>query len=275
MDPPHPHTAWTSERHPQVAWWWDTEFGPNGNYRETGPKDDDKRPALLLNTGLTYEQYLTGKFDEYIKEARDVGPEDVWTDAFPETSCIYNRKNCIALCKEDTLPEERDELDRRGFTYLGSRCDSMYFHNPHGMLPEMDWLGRTDITYTVDPIASDVKSVRIIIQRGRCMCSSFHRTYDAFYWSRVAFDGNKPRDPPQRPSPPPPPSHEVLEQQRLEREGRRADLEERAAKGDGGANFFLALLNLREDLQNARNAEVLRIVTEATKLKNLYMKNDE
>lgn len=253
--PPHPHEEWAKKRHGKdcVDWWWDTPYGPDGNHRHTGPIDDDKRPALLLNTGLTREQYVAGDFLSYIKDAKDATPTDIWTDAW-QTNNLYGYGMRFSLCKEDTLPEERDELDRRGFFYLGSRGDCMYFHNPHGELPDMDWLGRIDISY-------ETEGVRLVIQRGRCMCISYHRDHDAFYWSRVAFDGKDIRDPPTAPSPPPPPPPEVLEQQRVERETRRADLKRRADAGDRRAQFIIMLGQIAYDFEQESNKEVLRAIT--------------
>lgn len=241
--PPHPHDEW-AKRHGKdcVDWWWDTRYGPDGNQRYTGPINDDKRPALLLNTGLTREQYLAGDFLRYIKEAKDATPTDIWTDAW-QTNNLYNYRMCFSLCKEDTLPEERDELDRRGFSYLGSRGGCMYFHNPHGELPDMDWFGRIDISY-------ETEGVRLVIKRGRCMCSSYHRDYNAFYWSRVAFDGKDIRDPPRAPPPP-----EVSEQQRVERQERLADLKRRAEAGDGIAISMLNLFEIQSLSQEIANTK--------------------
>lgn len=255
----HPHALWgTRNGERAVDWWWDTPYGPGGRSRYTGPKDDDKRPALVLNTGLTREQYVAGHFEHYIKEARDVAPTDVWVDAWEHTENLYDYNTRFELCKEDTLPEERDELDRRGFRYLGSRCDSMFFENPHGRLPEMDALGRIDVTYPEE-------GVRLVIQRGFCMCSTFHRDHDAFYWSRVAFDGKPYRDPPRAPEPPPVDPEQVA-RAREERRRDREELQKRANAGDGGAKFMLALGKMAQNTYEAVNAEVLAAVIKASSL---------
>lgn len=260
----HPHEEWAKKRHGKdcVDWWWDTPYGPDGNCRHTGPIDDDKRSALLLNTGLTREQYVAGDFLGYIKEAKDTDPADIWTDAWQKNN-LYDYGMRFSLCKEDTLPEERDELDRRGFSYLGSRGDCMYFHNPHGELPDMDWLDRIDISYKKE-------GVRLVIQRGRCTRSSYHRDHDAFYWSRVAFDGKDIRDPPTPPLPPPPPLPEVLEQQRIEHQERLADLKRRAEAGDGRAQFMIKLGEMALNIQRAYNEEAVRFVLEAKKIQEEY-----
>lgn len=254
MDQPHHvHDEWAKKRGKDcVDWWWDTPYGPDGNGRHTGPVDDDKRPALVLNTGLTREQYVAGDFLRYIKEAKDVDPMELWTDAW-QTNGLYDYRTRFSLCKEDTLDEERDELDRRGFSYLGSRGDCMYFHNPHGELPDMDMFGTIDVLY-------ETEGVRLVIQRGHCMCSCYHRDHDAFYWSRVAFDGKGIRAPPTPPPPPPPPPPEVLEQQRAEREARLADLKRCAEAGDSRAQFMMMLDQFQSNCAQAVNAEILRVL---------------
>lgn len=247
---PHPHANWADYRNQGVDWWWDTPWGPDGNGRHTGPSEDDKRPALVLNSGLTREQYRLGDFVQYIKEAKECGPTDVWADAWP-TNRLYTIEGAFNLCLEDTLPEERDELDRRGFTYLGTRGDCIYFRNPNGKLPDMKWNGLIDVTYPDS-------GVRLIIQRGYCMCSTYHRTHDAWYWSRVAFDGKPARPPPVAPpSPPPPPPptpEEIAEQEAFYKKH----------------PFWAALRNVKEAWTATANAEVVRALMETHKFQQKW-----
>jgi hypothetical protein len=210
----HPHEGWKPGR--PVDWWWDTQWGPDGNSREKGPNEDLERRVLVVNTGLTREQYVAWNCIEFItySNAGDMNPSDVWVDVnrSPNYGVSIDK---LVLCKEDTSDEERAELSARGFTFLGSRADLLYFSNPY-------WKTRQEKQglnqYHTDTVYPDQR-VRVIIHRGGCTCLSFHKNKwpSEWYWSRVGFDDKKPREPPVQPQP----SKEELES--LEK--RREDLQ--------------------------------------------------
>jgi hypothetical protein len=241
----HPHATsdWIYRKGP-VGAWWDTKYGPDGNFRNTGPNNDEQRRVLVINSGLTREQYVEWNPDvvaPFIHEAPQVGPQDVWVDLEPP---LYRHQgNKLLLCKSDTLPSERDELRARGFTYLGSRGDLMYFDNPFG---DIDMTCHTDTYY-------EVPRVRIIIQRDACMCSSYHKENkpsSAWDWSRVGFDGIPPRAPPVQPEETAEArrEREVREQKSVEYE---AEMREKAAQGDGRASFLVSLMGMRDSMREA------------------------
>lgn len=240
----HPH-EWARATHD----WWDSKYGPDGQYRNTGPLDDERRRVLVLNSGLTRAQYVAwdpAVMAPFISEASRVGPHDVWVDLDPPPH--RHPGETLRLCKQDTLPAERDELDARGFTYLGSRDDLMYFVNPYG---DIDMSTHTDTYY-------DEPRVRIIIHRDACMCSSYHKKdapSNAWDWSRVSFDGVPPRTPPVQP-PETADARLLREEQQRKRARDNEELRLQASHGNPRAGFLVALLDMQRSVREAADAEM-------------------
>lgn len=150
-------------------WWWDTMWGPDGNDRKRGPRDDDQHKVLVINRpGFTRERYLADDLEEFMIEVRQVLPTDIWVEVAEPLYKANNRKT-LQLCKQDTLPEERDGLIAKGFTYLGSRGDLRYFIEPEEPIVEDQRL-YSDVRTLYYPICG----VRIRIVRGECLCDSYH-----------------------------------------------------------------------------------------------------
>lgn len=247
---PHPHAdgGWIYNKGRAVDAWWDRDYGPDGNYRHTGPLDDEMRPVLVLNTGLTRQQYVDWNPDavsSFICQASHVGATDIWVDLEPPLNRYPG--NTLLLCKSDTLPSERDELHVRGFTYLGSRGDLMYFVDPFGSI---DIGGHTDTYY-------EVPRVRIIIHRDACMCSAYHKERDAWDWSRVGFDGIPPRAPPVQP---PETAEEIRAREEQRQEAIRIveQYRQRANDGDDRARFLMDVVDMQRSMKKAADEEAIK-----------------
>jgi hypothetical protein len=230
-------------------WWIDTPYGPDGNGRTTGPVDDDNRPVLVINrAGFSRERYLADNVHEYIMEAKDVGATDVWVDIGPN---LHSGKQ-LRLCKSDTTTEERDGLIARGFQYLDSRCDLMYFIEPEEPVVE-----RQDDYSESKLLFYPTSGVRIKIVRDMCMCSSYHKEPKpgAFDYSQVALTGAFVRPPPvQRDKTP----EELAHNQRIMRKAHKASnrLRVEAAAGSGRATFLLALADMARNVRAAATESV-------------------
>jgi hypothetical protein len=263
--PKERYQVWVPHEQRPKDWWWDTPYGPDGNGRHTGPLDDDLHPCLVINhPGFTRERYLADDVQEFIMETKDVGPEDVWVEFAPELYRANDGKT-LQLCKSDTSPEERDGLMQKGFTYLGSRCDLMYFIEPEEpSTREAIWGDDKLLTYPGC-------GVKIRIHRGRCMCSSYHKEPypGAFDYSQVALAGEFVR---------PAPVQRQKNAKELAREAReieeareaRARIEARAAAGDRGAKFLMDLVGIRQVMEEAANQEVLKALQSAHRFQEAY-----
>lgn len=175
MDFKPPKTEWVDHNDRPKDWWFDTEYGPDDNYPEKGPLDDDNHPVLVINReGFTRERYMNDNVQEFIMEVKTLLPTDVWVEIYPKL------KATLQLCKQDTSIEDRDGLIAKGFKYLGSRCDLMYFEEPE--VPQIEGNVRT----------YPIIGVQIRIQRGKCFCSSYHKEPfpGAFDYSQVALNGD-------------------------------------------------------------------------------------
>jgi hypothetical protein len=267
----HPHKGWGGKPDRPVDWWWDTQWGPDGNSRGKGPNEDLERRVLVVNTGLTREQYVAWNCLDFITYSNAVKPGDVWVDVDPDP-CNSNTTTLLVLCKQDTSDEERAELSARGFKFIGSRFDLLYFSNPFWRTgrQEKPELNR----YHTDTFYPDQR-VRIIIHRGGCMCSSFHKDKwpGEWYWSRVGFDDNPPRKPPVQPQPSKK-KLKALEKRRKEQQQANNELRLRVKKAQaarpvgndyignefehgferaalGRDTFMLSLLDMQQDLQES------------------------
>lgn len=249
---PHQASAWIHPKGGIIDAWWDTEYGPDGNMRTTGPFDDERRRVLVLSSGLTRAQYVEwdpAVVAPFICEAAQVQPLDVWVDLDPPPYRYDG--NTLILCKQDTLPSERDELHARGFIYLGSRGDVMYFVNPFGPI---DISTHTD-TYYEGP------RVRIVIHRSGCMCSTYHKEpgpHGAWYWSRVGFDGIPPRDPPIQPPETADAAHEREERRQMAAQYMQG-LRAKADGGNRGAAFMMSLFEIQKSVREAAEEEALKL----------------
>jgi hypothetical protein len=246
----HPH-AWIKQEN-RVADWWDSKYSPAGYGKETGPIDDERRRVLVINTGLTlqqYEEWDPAVMDRYVCEASQVSPTDIWVDLDAPVHAQHEG-NLLVLCKSDTLPSERDELHARGFTYLGSRDDCMYFVDPYGSI---DLYRHSDTYYPVP-------RVRIIIHRESCMCSTYHKEakpHGAWYWSRVGFDDIPPREPPVQPEE----TEEALRERVRSEEQHAIEManwRKRANDGEASAKWVVGLVDMQRAVREAANAEMLK-----------------
>ena len=187
-----------------------------------------------------------------------------------EEGKLRSGRGRISLCAYDTTDEDRAELERRGFSYLGTRGSVVYFSQPG--------------THRKDPIYNSRKrheypeqGVTIIIGRNDCFCSSYHRDKDpdgAWNWSQVGFDGVFSRPRPERP--PLTDEERVAYEARREEEWQRAVaarkmLEEQAATGDASAVVCLKMLNLRDEI----NKMVLDTLINAHKCQEKFLKEHD
>lgn len=248
-------------------WWIDTPWGPDGNNRHIGPTDDDLHLCMVINRpGFTRERYLADDVQEFIIEAKDVEPTDIWVEIVPSLHRA-NSGNTLKLCKSDTTTEERDGLIQNGFKYLGSRCDLMYFIEPEKPIETKvsTWSDTKVLSYPGC-------GVKILINRGRCMCSSYHKEPypGAFDYSQVALSGEFVRPPPvQRQKN----ADELAKEAREMEEAResRAILEAKAAAGDGRAKFMMDLIGIRNSMREVANREVLEALKTTHRFQQGFM----
>jgi hypothetical protein len=204
------------------GWWIGTDFGPDGNYSQKGPVDDDKRRVLVISReGFSKERYLNDDVAEFIMEARNVQESDIWVDLDPTPySCD------LKLCKQDTPLEIREKLVAKGFKYLGSRDDLVFFTEP-----EKPIIKHNEREYPTS-------GVKIRIVRGKCFCSSYHKNPypGTFDYSQVALYGEFG----------PPPLQEIGNCDR-EVEEYQKELQEKAESGDERAKFLLTMFHVEAD----------------------------
>lgn len=230
-----PKTEWVEPTERPKDWWFGTEYGPDGNCPEKGPLDDDNHPVLVINReGFTRERYLNDNVQEFIMEVKTLLPTDVWVEIYPKL------KATLQLCKQDTSIEDRDGLIAKGFKYLGSRWDLMYFEEPE--VPQIEGNVKTYPT----------SGVQIRIHRGKCFCSSYHKepVPGAFDYSQVALNGDiDSMEPPKQREK----TIEEKEKDAKRQEEAKLSWEEtkrKAAAGDGRAKYMMMINGIQNQLNN-------------------------